>query len=188
MTASKNVKCISHAGGHYIARNKARVTILVVISPREILNYFTPNENCIFSFFLSVKIKIKINYFALLLFFKPCYTDVYIYLSRNNGRNWISVSGIVRLANRLFSRLHPRTHTNFHHGLNCFKYRTRDNNPRRWISFMNIFFYISRWARERKEISEIYRGRKLQGFCFVKLLGDGSLRDNDLQIRRIVYI
>lgn len=116
------------------------------------------------------------------------YTDVYIYLSRNNGRNWISVSGIVRLANRLFSRLHPRTHTNFHHGLNCFKYRTRDNNPRRWISFMNIFFYISRWARERKEISEIYRGRKLQGFCFVKLLGDGSLRDNDLQIRRIVYI
>lgn len=141
-----------------------------------------------FFFFLSVKIKIKINYFALLLFFKPCYTDVYIYLSRNNGRNWISVSGIVRLANRLFSRLHPRTHTNFHHGLNCFKYRTRDNNPRRWISFMNIFFYISRWARERKEISEIYRGRKLQGFCFVKLLGDGSLRDNDLQIRRIVYI
>lgn len=109
-----------------------------------------------FFFFLSVKIKIKINYFALLLFFEPCYTDVYIYLSRNNGRNWISVSGIVRLANRLFSRLHPRTHTNFHHGLNCFKYRTRDNNPRRWISFMNIFFFIYLVEREKEKKFQRY--------------------------------
>lgn len=86
------------------------------------------------------------------------YTDVYIYLPRNNGRNWISVSGIVRLANRLFSRLHPRTHTNFHHGLNCFKYRTRDNNPRRWISFMNIFFlYISLSERKKRNFRDISR-------------------------------
>ena len=157
MTASKNVKCISHAGGHYIARNKARVTILVVISPREILNYFTPDENCIFFFLSFCKDKDKNQLFCTSFILRTVlYTDVYIYLSRNNGRNWISVSGIVRLANRLFSRLHPRTHTNFHHGLNCFKYRTRDNNPRRWISFMNIFFFIYLVEREKEKKFQRY--------------------------------
>lgn len=113
--ASKNVKCMLHAGGHYIrTRSGSRSSSW---SPRGkflIISHQVKIASLGF-FFLSFY-KDKNRYFAplLLLFFELLFfytlTDVYVYLSSNNGRNWISVSGIVRLANRLFSRLHPRTH------------------------------------------------------------------------------
>lgn len=126
--ASKNVKCML---GVTISRRTRPGSRSSSSSPRGKFLIISHRAKIasLFSFFSFCKDKNR--YFTLLLFFQPYYIHgciyIYIYLSRNNGRNWISVSGIVR---RLigFSRDCTLEHANFHRGLNCFKYRTCDNN------------------------------------------------------------